>query len=257
MCEQAVKQKALIMGMMLTVFIGLAGCGRVVPQVYSGHLAITAKDMSVTTRYPDGSTESLRGKGELKGMIRTSDIYSGSRILVLFVRKQNGNEYRVEIPGWQGDINPFEADWWVVVDYSFSESSEWLRVMAQGHGQIFMYYAGSAAPDKTADPIIQCRLRDRLFWTSDYETMACKKVLAHYSVTCKKGGYSWQLAPGTVIVLNDRSMILNAGTRVLRLVDAFRVKKGCQGQTGSRMTYYWFKLPHKTAKNKVVTKNDE
>lgn len=239
-------------------FPEIAGCGRIVPDVYwRPVLPMASQDIAITTKYPDGSIESLRGKGSLKGKIRLSEVHSDTGILTIVVKKPGGNEYTIRIPGWQHTITPFEPDWWVVVDYSFGGHSESLNIMAQGHGQVFMYYTGEPGSNKSTT-IIHCKLHNKLFLTSQYKTMACNKVLAHYSALCSNNKDTWPLTPGETTPLNPGDTeVLKAGTRILHLVDAFRIKKDCRHRTGSRITYYWFRIPHKTHKNKVVTKNDE
>lgn len=254
-----VKQFTLVSAIILMGIIAIPGCRNVILQVYSQPIYTKPiQDMLITTLYQDGSIEALRGSGTIQGKVRVSEIYTDTNVLTLFVQKNNGKEYKIRVPGWKNRITPVKSGLWVMVEYSFKEHSEWLRIMEQGHGQIFMYYNGNVGSNKTADPVIQCKFDKRLFLTSLDQAMTCRKVLAHFSVLCSSNKAVWPLAPGKIkIISGNKSKILKAGTRILHIVDAFRTKNNCGSASKNRLIYYWFKLPDKILKNKVVTHNDK
>ena len=232
------------------------GCSRVVPEVYwrPGKTS-SYTDVSITTFYPDGTVKDCRGRGTIRGRIRTVEAYPGSGILKLTVKNNRNQEYTIILPGWKQSVAPVGSDWWVEVNYGFSEQSEWLRVLAQGHGQVLMYYKGNSKNSKGVDPVLRCRMKGIEFQTARYKSMTCREVLTHFSVLCADKGRSWELAPADTRLINARSALRpGPGTMVLQLVDAFRIKKGCVGTKDTGLTYYWFKIPRAVSRQELVGK---
>ena len=160
MSRLTVNQIALFTWAMVIFLEGTVGCGGLVPSVYwrQGNQSNNTT-LSITTFYQDGTLEDCRGKGSIRGRIRTVEAYPSNSMLKLTVKDRRDKEYTIIIPGWKQSVSPVQTDWWVEVSYGFSEQSEWLRVLAQGHGQVLMYYNGNSGDINRVDPVLRCRHR--------------------------------------------------------------------------------------------------
>ena len=252
---QAVKQFAPLRWAMIIV-LGSLGCGNVIPSVYwMPWRTASHRDISITTFYPDGTVKDCLGKGTIRGRIHGVEVYPEARIMRLTIKDSHNQEYTITLPGWKQAVAPVESDWWVEVNYGFDEKVEWMRILAQGHGQVLMYYNGRTSDSKGVDPILQCKPGTIEFRTARRESMTCMDVMAHYSTLCTGTNHWWKLSPGDTRLINARSALRpKAGTMVLQMVDAFRTEKGC-GHTRDRgLTYYWFKTPRIVAREELTGK---
>ncbi len=229
------------------------GCAKVIPQVYITHThPMTTQGLAVTTYYPDESIEDLRGTGTLQGRITSTDIYQSPPMLKLTMMDDKARNYTIKIPGWSQKTVPVKAGWWVVVEYAFGDQGEWLRLLAQGHGQVLMFYQGVPGAAITADPVVRCKPHKRVFLTSSFVSMVCQRTLEHFSTACRIRNVEWNLDPGDTRIFanNQHKSRDDTGQLILHVVDATRVIKSCNDTMRNQLTYYWFRPTHTSALKK-------